>query len=499
MAKEKIASAFVEVSAPMGEFIKNLQAGGKSFTGFATKVFGLAEGIVVAIGAIGFAASAISAVRFTLLRKSFIEMASAAEEARNLTMVALGDSAAATQEWARRVGQATGLAADEFFFATGQLQLLTSGLGLSEESALNLARGFSRLAVDVASFRNLEVADVVDKFKSALTGISKPLQNIGINVKQNAIEQEALALGINKSVINMSEQEKILLRTSAILRATRRDMGDFIRTAGGLANINRAIASQSEKAGTNIGEFMRPAIRTLRIGMLLLAKAGKAVAGVFAAIPEPIREFLGGIVLLIGKILPLIILTKLLWWGATRLWAPMMAAAVAARAWAASNLILGSSLAFVTATWLRFVVALGIAGVAFVLIGVLAQWLFKVFSGGKDILDELEKEFGDIKKQLDDVANAARGVNGQFRVLGSLAKAGFFAKLAVQTAAAPAGPTGPRIRSGSIDAAAFRPILPGGAGATATAPSEGGTGTLKDIHHTLIGIRRDNRSMKGLG
>lgn len=289
-------------------------------------------------------------------------------------------------------------------------------------------------------------------------------------------------------------------------------MGDFIRTASGLANINRAISSQSRQAGTNIGEFMLPAMKTLRITMFLLAKAGEAVTGFFAGLPDIVKRFGGSLILLIGVITPTVIVLRSLVWLIPILVGWMVKATVATIAWAKAAGLLGGVMTFATSSVRAFLLTLGIAGIALVVVGVLADGLFKVFSGGKDVLEALEKEFGDIKKQLDDIAKAASGVNGQFRILGSLAKAGFMAKLAVQTAAAPVGPSGPRIRPGSIDAAAFRPIFQASEGATATAlrptlpaagvaptsPLDKSGGTLKDIHQTLQGIRRDNRTMKGL-
>lgn len=230
--------------------------------------------------------------------RTIINLASEAGEAQNKFQAVFTDAAdgvaASLQDISKRTGQ-----------STLQLQQFASNLGAlvrpqigSAQAAGDLAAQFSELAFDIASFNDVRPEEALVALRSGLIGSAEPLQRFGVDVRVAALEQEALRMGVRGTFKDLSEQQKIFIRQSAILRQLGEQgaLGDAERTSRTFANASRALSGRLRELGARLGAFVLPAVERLVLslmdvtgGALAFLEANKDIIGlnvqrVFSAI-----------------------------------------------------------------------------------------------------------------------------------------------------------------------------------------------------------------------
>lgn len=66
----------------------------------------------------------------------------------------------------------------------------------------------TQLGYDLSSFFNISVEDSMQKLQSGIAGELEPLRRLGYDLSVARLQQEALNLGITKSVSAMNQAEK---------------------------------------------------------------------------------------------------------------------------------------------------------------------------------------------------------------------------------------------------------------------------------------------------
>lgn len=107
---------------------------------------------------------------------------------------------------------------------------ISSSMGTTSEQAANLSDALTMLGADLASLRNEDFSKVYDNLTSGLTGMSRAVDKYGINIRVANLQQEAANLGIQTSVSNMSQADKVLLRTIVMLESSKGAWTDLSRT-----------------------------------------------------------------------------------------------------------------------------------------------------------------------------------------------------------------------------------------------------------------------------
>jgi len=94
--------------------------------------------------------------------------------------------------------------------------------------------------------------------KGVFTGETEPLKNLGVVMTQTQLEAFALAQGIDKSLSEMSQAEKVALRYKYVLDKTKNAQGDFKRTSDGTANQMRITQERFKELQEQIGKKLIP-------------------------------------------------------------------------------------------------------------------------------------------------------------------------------------------------------------------------------------------------
>lgn len=205
----------------------------------------LTVGVTLPITAIG-----------TALVKSAID----AEETANKFNTAFRDVRQEADATARALQENYGLSrveSQQLLAATGDL---LKGFGATGAEALSLSDKVQRLAVDLASYNNVEggAARASQILTKAMLGEREGLTQLGIKISEAEVQGRLLARGQQ----DLEGRALLLAKAQATLElATEQSgdaMGDFARTQDSAANQLRILKARFQDAATALGEDLLP-------------------------------------------------------------------------------------------------------------------------------------------------------------------------------------------------------------------------------------------------
>ena len=279
---EKVAAGFSAFPAKIQRLLKgntNLAASntvlGKSYVNLAAKVSLAYMGMRRIAGVIA----------------SWITDSNSYIENLNLFNVSMGQYAEEARQYAEAVGEIMGINPGEWMRNQGVFMTITEGFGVASDRAYTMSKNLTQLTYDLASFFNISTADAFQKLESGISGELEPLRRLGYDLSVARLQQEAYNLGIDKSVMSMTQAEKAELRYYAIMTQVTNAQGDMARTLEAPANQLRILQAQVEQATRALGNLFLPVLKAILPYAIALAKAIRMVAEIIAgffdvSIPE---------------------------------------------------------------------------------------------------------------------------------------------------------------------------------------------------------------------
>jgi len=138
-----------------------------------------------------------------------------------------------------------------------------NALEYDADVANTLAENMLKMSIDVKSITGQDLETVSKKFQSALAGNIRAVRNYGVDITQAALGQEALALGIDKSIGDMTRAEKTLLTYIVMQKQLSTAQGDLANTVNSVSNQTEIFHNQIDMLGRNIGGFLIPILRAV--------------------------------------------------------------------------------------------------------------------------------------------------------------------------------------------------------------------------------------------
>lgn len=211
-------------------------------------------------------------------------------------------------------GSATGMgiAKQKTMEMTATFGSMFDTMGFGTEETAKMSKQMTGLVADYAAFHNLSPDEAFIKLRSAMAGSAEVLYPLGKDIKQNTVNQKALAMGLASTTKELTTQDLALARYTLIVEQSQKEIGAFERESGNMASQLRIAKAQFQDAATALGQHLLPiatkAITALN-GMLESfnklgpgsQKAIVMVAGALALI-GPATTLVGGIVKTIGII-----------------------------------------------------------------------------------------------------------------------------------------------------------------------------------------------------
>ena len=234
----------------------------------------------------GFTATAIV---YGLIKvgKQAIQTASDLQEVQNVVDVSFGSMSAEVDKFAENAIKQFGLSKLSAKQFASTFMAMSNGMGVAAEAGKNMSLNLTALAADMASFYNVEQDVAFTALKSVFTGETESLKRFGIVMTEANLEAYALSQGITKSYSAMSQAEKVALRYSFVLNATKGAQGDFARTSNNWANQVRILKEQFKELAGIIGSGLLKVLQPL---IILLNK----VLGLAISVANALSQAFGG-------------------------------------------------------------------------------------------------------------------------------------------------------------------------------------------------------------
>lgn len=131
-------------------------------------------------------------------------------------------------------------------------------LGFARDSAADMSIQLVKLAEDLGSFNNLPTQQVVEDLQSALVGNTETLRKYGVVATQAAIDEKALAMGLEFTKGKMDAQTKAAAILAITMDSTTDAQGDAIKTADSLANQFKGLEAATSRLSVAIGQGLVP-------------------------------------------------------------------------------------------------------------------------------------------------------------------------------------------------------------------------------------------------
>lgn len=219
----------------------------------------------------------------------------------NLFTVSMGEYANEAKQYAEYVAELMGIDPSDWLRNQGVFMTLATGFGVVNDRAYTMSKNLTQLGYDLSSFFNISYEDAFQKLQSGISGELEPLRRLGYDLSVARLQQEALNLGITKSVNAMTQAEKAELRYYAIMTQVTAAQGDMARTLNAPANQLRILQAQVTQCARALGNIFIPALNAVLPYAVAVAKVIRMIADAIAslfgfALPEIDYSSLGGAV-----------------------------------------------------------------------------------------------------------------------------------------------------------------------------------------------------------
>lgn len=247
----------------MGAFYNKIKTENKHFTNFTKDANRASDSVKGLSKSVGTFNQVIGMAKVSFLARGIGQAVIAATEmveTTNLFNVAMGENAFESQKFVESIKSAYGFDQTNIQSAIGTYSLLARSMGMSSDQAKVLSENTYKLAVDLSSLTNVPINQVLGDLRSGLVGQSETVYKYGLDITEATLKTEAMRLGIEKSVRNMSQGEKMALRYSSMIRQSGLAHGDFARTINTPANQMKIMTELFTTLARTIGTVFIPII-----------------------------------------------------------------------------------------------------------------------------------------------------------------------------------------------------------------------------------------------
>ena len=184
-------------------------------------------------------------------------------EAANLFGVSMKGLTGEASTFINKMETLLGIDPTEAMNNMATIQGLTTSFGMANDKAYVLSKNLTQLGYDLASLKNIPVAESFTKIQAAISGELEPIRRLGVDISNARLQQELLNLGYSQSVSTLSQADKAVLRYIAIMKQTTDAQGDFARTLSSPANMIRILQAQLNSLARAVGSLLYPALKSI--------------------------------------------------------------------------------------------------------------------------------------------------------------------------------------------------------------------------------------------
>lgn len=224
---------------------KKVEGSIKSLKSMASKVLG-AVGITLSV------AGTKSAI------DGCVEVASSIEEMQNKFDVVFGDMRNEVNKWAQEYSDAIGRNKNDIKTYLADQQNLLVGFGMTRQAGAEMAEQMTSLALDLASFGNMDETASVNAMTKAVMGESEAAKTLGAVLNDSTRAQAMATLGLKGTYDKLDQLTKMQVNYQAILQQSPDAIGDCRRSLDSYESTKKRYIAKLKEIRTIVGQFFLP-------------------------------------------------------------------------------------------------------------------------------------------------------------------------------------------------------------------------------------------------
>lgn len=224
---------------------KKVEGSIKSLKSMASKVLG-AVGITLSVAGIKNAIDGC------------VEVASSIKEMQNKFGVVFGNMRNEVDKWAQEYSDAIGRNKNDIKTYLANQQNLLVGFGMTRQAGAKMAEQMTSLALDLASFGNMDETASVNAMTKAVMGESEAAKTLGAVLNDSTRAQAMAALGLKGTYDKLDQLTKMQVNYQAILQQSPDAIGDCQRSLDSYESTKKRYIAKLKEIKTIVGRFFLP-------------------------------------------------------------------------------------------------------------------------------------------------------------------------------------------------------------------------------------------------
>ena len=160
-------------------------------------------------------------------------------------------------------------------------QAMAVAMDIPREKAAEMSVEMTKLAGDLASFYDKDIAEVGESMNAVLTGMTRPMRQYGVDLTQATLKEFALKQGLDADIASMTQAEKTMLRYQYVMYATSAAQGDFQRTSqtwhNQITQLKQNFQALGAVIGTGLINALKPFVQAMNAALQGLIEFSKKV------------------------------------------------------------------------------------------------------------------------------------------------------------------------------------------------------------------------------
>lgn len=246
----------------VGEFIYKIgfKTDPKSKSKAESEMGDLAAKAKKLLGAIGIGFSVKGAFEAI---KACVTVSSEVEEMQNKFDVVFQGMTEDVENWAKSYSDSIGRSTSAIKTYLADQQNLLVGFGMTRQEGFELSKQMTTLALDLASFANLDEDAAVNAMAKAVMGESESAKTLGAILNDTTRAEAIRTLGLNGTYESLDQLTKMQVNYQAILNQSPDAIGDCERSLGSYQSTLKQTQAKLTDIKTLIGQFFMPTFQKI--------------------------------------------------------------------------------------------------------------------------------------------------------------------------------------------------------------------------------------------
>jgi hypothetical protein len=239
--------------ALIGTIAINMKVNAKQFASGMGAIRKDLHGFATSVQAAGFALLGFGALASLTIGKTVLA-ASNLEEQADRTRDQFGKYTGQVLDFAKALGTGYGIAKTETLKAASGFSSILEGAGYADDAVAKLAIHLVKLGTDTSRQVNMPILEALQKLHSGLAGMTRPLDDLGISVRETDIDAYAAAHSIKGLAGELSNTQKVQVRLALITERLAKAQENLAKTGDKTAGAIEGVKGRFENLSATIGE-----------------------------------------------------------------------------------------------------------------------------------------------------------------------------------------------------------------------------------------------------